>query len=402
MRCCTSVSTASAGLPPSRLPSPSAVPAGVPERERREPRRAHGGLARELGHGAIVPDDPEDVHALTSRQSGVQEPGQLLDTVDQPGARAGPRGVGVDGVRVRRAAARRCVTSSSAKAWLPARSKPHGATTTTSGVRACTSSQVTRRDFSPAVPSTARRRRASIISGIQWPGANGGSVHSRNITRGRARPGRGARPPPAGPLAGDEVGGLALVAGGLAEGLDRDEHLVEGVGVDGQHLGGAAQVGERVVDDRDVDGADGAQVLGDDQVGVEARPARPRRGGRGRRLAPSPRPRTRRSRPASALRASRSSTRSGGCGPRPGSRTRTSRPPRRRPPRSRTGSPSSTGGGTRCARLHRRGLESRRSDASTALTLASAWTTRRLPCWRCSRWRGWRRGSSTRWWAAVG
>ena len=53
--------------------------------------------------------------------------------------------------------------------------------------------------------------------------------------------------------------------------------------VDGEHLGRAAEVGERVVDHRDVDRAHRAQVLGDDEVGVEAGTARPRRGGRGPR-----------------------------------------------------------------------------------------------------------------------
>jgi hypothetical protein len=42
------------------------------------------------------------------------------------------------------------------------------------------------------------------------------------------------------------------------------------VGVDGQHLGGATEVGESVVDDRDVDRADRTQVLGDHEVGVDA------------------------------------------------------------------------------------------------------------------------------------
>ena len=41
--------------------------------------------------------------------------------------------------------------------------------------------------------------------------------------------------------------------------------------VDGQHLSGAPEVGQRVVDDRDVDRADRTQVLGDHQIGVEVR-----------------------------------------------------------------------------------------------------------------------------------
>ena len=55
------------------------------------------------------------------------------------------------------------------------------------GRAACTSSHVTRRDFSPGVPRRGTPPASSIISGIQWPGAKGGSVHSRNITRGLRR-----------------------------------------------------------------------------------------------------------------------------------------------------------------------------------------------------------------------
>ena len=51
---------------------------------------------------------------------------------------------------------------------------------------------------------------------------------------------------------------------------DGGEDVLEGVRVDGEDVGGAAEVGEGVVDGGDVDGADGAEVLGDDEVGVEA------------------------------------------------------------------------------------------------------------------------------------
>ncbi len=67
----------------------------------------------------------------------------------------------------------------------------------------------------------------------------------------------------------DERLGLLLVAGGRAEDEDRVQHLRHRVRVDGEHLGGAAEVGECIVDDRHVDRAHRAQVLGDDQVGVE-------------------------------------------------------------------------------------------------------------------------------------
>ena len=51
--------------------------------------------------------------------------------------------------------------------------------------------------------------------------------------------------------------------------MDRLEDLGQRVRVDGEHVRRAAQVGERVVDRRDVDRADRAQVLGDDEVGVQ-------------------------------------------------------------------------------------------------------------------------------------
>ena len=174
---------------------------------------------------------------------------------------------------------------------------------------------MTRTLFSPAVPSTGSPPARSTISGIQWPGANGGSVHSSSTTRGRGRvPTRRTTSARRRCVSCTQGVGLDLAAGGPAEHPDRLQHLGERVRVDGQHLGGAAEVGQRVVDDRDVDGADRAQVLGDDQVGVQARPGRPRRGGRGRRRAASPRPRSRRSREGSAPPASRWSTRS--CGSR--------------------------------------------------------------------------------------
>ncbi len=73
------------------------------------------------------------------------------------------------------------------------------------------------------------------------------------------------------PLAqtGDEVLGGAGPAARPAEGHHRGQHLVEGVRVDGEHVRPAAEVGEGVVDHGDVDRAYRAQVLGDDEVGVE-------------------------------------------------------------------------------------------------------------------------------------
>ena len=137
-------------------------------------------------------------------------------------------------------------------------------------------SQVTRTDFSPGAPMVGTPPAAVTISGTQWPGAKGGSVHSSSSTRGDAH--RRAAQRPASRTASSRArseatrrSDLCLVAGGRPERGDRVEHLLERVRVDGQHLGGAAEVGQRVVDDRDVDRADRAQVLGDHQIGVEAR-----------------------------------------------------------------------------------------------------------------------------------
>ena len=51
VRCWISVITASAGAPPIRLPNPIAVRPAYPKRQRRQPRRARGGLAGQVGHG---------------------------------------------------------------------------------------------------------------------------------------------------------------------------------------------------------------------------------------------------------------------------------------------------------------------------------------------------------------
>ena len=50
---------------------------------------------------------------------------------------------------------------------------------------------------------------------------------------------------------------------------DRVEHLVERHRIEREHLGPASEVGNRVVDRRDVDGAHGTEILGHDEVGFE-------------------------------------------------------------------------------------------------------------------------------------
>ena len=111
----------------------------------------------------------------------------------------------------------------------------------------------------------------ATISGTQCPGANGGSVHSRTRASGRAGPRRRLDRGQPLPQPGDQLLGRVASAAGPPEGHHGGEHLVEGVRVDGQHVRATAEVGQRLVDDRDVHGADRAEVLGDDQVGVQAR-----------------------------------------------------------------------------------------------------------------------------------
>ena len=136
--------------------------------------------------GSAHPDgDRRGVHDVR-----VQDPGQGLDAVDQP--RSGPRErrVGVHGPHrdVRPAAPRRRRPARPARVTAPARSRT-ARRPPPPAPAARTSSQVTRNDFSPAVPSTDSPPATLTISGTQWPGANGGSVHSSTSTRGRGRSG---------------------------------------------------------------------------------------------------------------------------------------------------------------------------------------------------------------------
>ena len=70
----------------------------------------------------------------------------------------------------------------------PSRWYPQGAATMTSGALARTSSQVVRADFSPGSPRQLVPPAAATISGTQWPGAKGGSVHSRTSALGFSLP----------------------------------------------------------------------------------------------------------------------------------------------------------------------------------------------------------------------
>ena len=272
--------------------------------------------------------------ARRTGQVGCSTARELLDTVDQPRAGTGPR-------RRRRrrrapdASARQQRRASAVSLSLRARAV----------VAARRHDDHVRAGSRDVVPGDAHRllargaehvRAAGELDHLGDPVAGGvrrvGPLEHRDP---RPRPARDAAPDGVQPRAqrvDERRAAASVVAGGLAEQQHRVEHLLEGVRVDGQHLGAAPEVGERVVDRGDVDRADRAEVLGDHQRGVEASAARRRRGGRGPR--PSrhrARRRTRRSRRASGPPASPTSRRSCGCAPRPGCRTRRSRRRRRRP-----------------------------------------------------------------------
>ena len=208
-----------------------------------------------------------------------------------PGARVGPAGrpaprrrrpAGGRGGRTRRrrrpptpagcAGSTPEATRSRARAAEPSRSKPHGAQTTTSGSPARAASQVTRSDFSPARPTVAtppagarpspgpsdRGRRAGRSTPAAAPGGRGpaGSPRAARRPRAVAAASRPARRRPRG-------GRWRRPAPGSSPAPPRP------CAVEGEHLRRAAEVGQGVVDQRDVDRAHRAQVLGDHEVGVE-------------------------------------------------------------------------------------------------------------------------------------
>ena len=294
--------------------------------------------------------------------------GQGLDPVDQPGAGADEGGVGVhrphrDAVREVSAVdqlhgqGHRPLETEAARGHhdhfgpAPRRRRPSAPGSIGSRI----------------APAPTRPPAASTMSGTQWPEEKGGSVHSSTATRGRGRPATAVatigQPPTE---AGHELVGGPLAAGGPAHRPDRVEHLVQGHRVEGQHLGPAAEVGQGVVDLGAVDGTDGAEVLGHHQVGVEASGAAPRRGCRGPRRRPAgPAPR-RRSAPGSGRRAARWWTRWSGAGPPRGSRTRRSR--------RRTSSPAPTA----------KRISVAEGSSETMRTQATVATVRRGPGHRAS------------------
>ena len=205
-------------------------------------------------------------------ERGLEQGGELLDTVDQTRAGAGPGGVGIDGVHrdaVGQGAARDEVVS-----------QPLGAGPVEAAGCDHDDLRLGRVD---GLPGDATRL---LPGGRQQRVAPGRLDHLRDPVPGRerrvgplqehhARPGttRGlaAYGVEAAPVIGHQPLGRVVVPGRATEGHHRREHVVEGVRVDGQHLGRAPEVGQRVVDDRDVDRTDRAEVLGDHEVGVQVR-----------------------------------------------------------------------------------------------------------------------------------
>ena len=158
--------------------------------------------------------------------------GQRLHAVHQARARTGEGGVGVHGPHRDAGPAARPRRPACAPAPSTGAGRSRTARTRRGPARPrVPASQVTRTDFSPARPIVGTPPAAVTISGTQWPGAKGGSVHSSSSTRGAApvpapRPARAtvssrARSEPTSVC-------LGLVAGGRPEHADRAEHLRRG------------------------------------------------------------------------------------------------------------------------------------------------------------------------------
>ena len=267
---------------------------------------------------------------------------EQLQAVDQPRARAArsrrPR-------RPRRSARAPSAASSSrvVDRLLAARARRRSRTASPRRPRArprrrC--SQLTPRDGSPGSPSTSSPPASSISCGVQWPATYTGSSHSSAATRGRGCAAHGE------PDAVDAPGAVARPArrprvaaiGRLRRACAR--RRASRRASSGRARSRAGATAARLAISRDLvvgDGADRAQRLRDDQVGLEL--ARARRG-RARR---SPRPASVRSRTAAsispALRPAGSDVARDAperSAPRAGSRTRASRRRPRRRGRART------------------------------------------------------------------
>ena len=207
----------------------------------------------------------------SSASSGMQDRRHHLDALDDQAARVPPP-------RRRRrsptprhwAGAPRSATTSSTSRAAPSSRKPHGDTITTSARASPIVDHSTPSELAPGRPSTQRPPAASTMSGTQWPAVKAGSVHSSTSTAPGCRPTHGScHVIEAASKIGDDQAGVVGGAGRLAGAHDRRQHLVERHRVERQHIGRAGQVRQRLVDLRHVDGAHRAQILGDDEIGVE-------------------------------------------------------------------------------------------------------------------------------------
>ena len=199
MKRASSSTTAVAGRRRTPPPGPSPRSTGVTRHFWECLRRPVKGIAQATSNGGF----------LTVESSGLSP----TDGVEDVASSSTPSTSRVPG-GPRRRWRRRCTgTPAGSTRSRPGRRRAPGCprgrsrtgATTTSGRAAWTSSQVTRRDFSPRRAQQRTPPAASIISGIPVPGANGGSVHSRNITRGRSQPARARRTLPGGPAGPHQV-----------------------------------------------------------------------------------------------------------------------------------------------------------------------------------------------------
>ena len=239
--------------------------------------------------------------------------GQLLDAVDQPGAGPGPGGVGVDGVHRYAGRQHAAATSSSASAWRPRGRSRTAPPPRRPGRRRATSSQVTRTRL--LAGGAEQRLAAGELDHLRDPVAGRerrvGPLQQHH-PRPRPRPRRRAGRRPAAPQRARPARPRPRRGRWPRPSVQRSRRSTSSRVCGSMVSTSAVQPrwASASSTDRDVDRADRAEVLGDDQVGVqpgqralvevvEVLAARHRR-----------RRRTRRSRPASAPPASPRSTRS--------------------------------------------------------------------------------------------
>ena len=216
----------------------------------------------------------------------VDELGEDLDPVDRPagpGARTGPtRRPRTPARRGPRAAPARPPASAVRRhsAMVSASPNPQGISTRISGSTSPSAAQVVSTDRPPSTPSSSQPPARRTCSGTQWPTANGGSSHSIAATRGGANPwsrrpttisstawSRSRRPST---TSTRRVLGL----GHRAHRLDRVEDPLDRgrLEADDRHV--PVEPPGDLVDLAVADGADPAQLLGDDQVGLGRRQRR--------------------------------------------------------------------------------------------------------------------------------